>query len=142
MSRTHTLTAVLPCNNLDAGEAFYNKLGFKRDGWDDNYRILSDGKGGEIHLTAAVEGRLIPGRNPFGLDLYAENVDEPAVLMNNLALRKPEHKPWGMYEFALSDPDETLVRIGWPSRLIQRQPTVNSHFELTVGSSEQKTGKH
>jgi hypothetical protein len=30
----------------------------------------------------------------------------------------PEHKPWGMYEFALSDPDGTLVRIGWPSRLI------------------------
>ena len=29
----------------------------------------------------------------------------------------PEHKPWGMYEFALSDPDETLVRVGWPSRL-------------------------
>ena len=30
----------------------------------------------------------------------------------------PEHKPWGMYEFALSDPDETLVRVGWPSHLI------------------------
>jgi len=22
-----------------------------------------------------------------------------------------------MYEFALSDPDETLVRVGWPTRL-------------------------
>jgi hypothetical protein len=31
--------------------------------------------------------------------------------------RKPEDKPWGMYEFALSDPDETLVRVGWPTRL-------------------------
>ena len=29
----------------------------------------------------------------------------------------PEEKPWGTYEFALSDPDETLVRVGWPSRL-------------------------
>jgi hypothetical protein len=29
----------------------------------------------------------------------------------------PEHRPWGMYEFALSDPDETLVRVGWPTRL-------------------------
>ena len=29
----------------------------------------------------------------------------------------PEDKPWGMYEFALSDPDETLVRVGWPTRL-------------------------
>lgn len=25
----------------------------------------------------------------------------------------PEEKPWGMYEFALSDPDGTLVRVGW-----------------------------
>jgi hypothetical protein len=25
-----------------------------------------------------------------------------------------------MYEFALSDPDGTLVRIGWPSRLMSR----------------------
>jgi len=24
-----------------------------------------------------------------------------------------------MYEFAISDPDETLVRIGWPTRLRQ-----------------------
>ena len=23
----------------------------------------------------------------------------------------------GMYEFAMSDPDETLVRVGWPTRL-------------------------
>ena len=26
-----------------------------------------------------------------------------------------EDKPWGMYEAAGSDPDETLVRIGWPT---------------------------
>jgi len=25
-----------------------------------------------------------------------------------------------MYEFAVSDPDETLVRVGWPSRLRKR----------------------
>ena len=26
-------------------------------------------------------------------------------------------KPWGMYEFALHDPDQTLVRVGWPTSL-------------------------
>jgi hypothetical protein len=31
----------------------------------------------------------------------------------------PQDKPWGMYEFALSDPDQTLVRIGWPAELRQ-----------------------
>ena len=49
----------------------------------------------------------------IGLYLYAEDVDELAARMG----RRAEDKPWGMYEFAVSDPDETLVRVGWPSRL-------------------------
>ena len=72
--------------------------------------------GGELHLTTAVEGWLVPGRNPFGLYLYLEEVDALAARMGCRA----EDKPWGMYEFAVSDPDETLVRIGWPSRLRTR----------------------
>lgn len=113
MTRTHAVTAILPCNNLDASEAFYSRLGFRREGGEDNYRILSDGQGGVIHLTAAVDGWLIPGRNPFGIYLYTESVDELAGSLG----KKPEDKPWGMYEFAVSDPDETLVRIGWPSSM-------------------------
>jgi hypothetical protein len=33
--------------------------------------------------------------------------------------KRPEHKPWGMYEFALNGPEGLLVRIGWPSHFIQ-----------------------
>lgn len=104
-------------NDLDASEAFYAKLGFVHQGGDNNYRMLSGGKGGEIHLTAAVVGWLVPGRNPLGLYLYAENVDELAGSLGDLLLQKPENKPRGMYELALSDPDETLVRVDWPTRL-------------------------
>jgi hypothetical protein len=72
-------------------------------------------------LTDAVEGWLVPGRNPFGLYLYLEDVDALAAEFRNEILGAsagaPEDKPWGMYEFALSDPDETLVRVGWPTRL-------------------------
>jgi len=80
MRPPHTMTAILPCNDLDASEAFYRRLGFAHPerppaGAEDGYRILSDGKGGALHLTAAVEGWLIPGRNPFGLYLYTEDVD-------------------------------------------------------------------
>jgi catechol 2,3-dioxygenase-like lactoylglutathione lyase family enzyme len=46
------MVAILPCNNLDASEAFYNRLGFsrvRRDGpppeWERNYRILIDSEG-------------------------------------------------------------------------------------------------
>jgi hypothetical protein len=43
-------------------------------------------------------------------------VDELAAAIGESVLYKPENKPWGMYEFAVSDPDETLVRVGWPTR--------------------------
>ena len=126
MPDAHGLTAILPCNDLDASEAFYNRLGFSRPaserpapGEDDTYRILADGKGGHLHLTDAVEGWLIRGKNPFGLYLYTADVDAVAVEFRGELLERsgPEHKPWGMYELSLSDPDETLVRVGWPSRL-------------------------
>jgi hypothetical protein len=124
MAETHTLTAILPCNNLDASEAFYERLGFTRPplegappDWYEAYRILSDGKGGFIHLNKAVNGWLIPSRNPFGLYLYSEDVDRLAAAFAGEMIEKngPEHKAWGMYEFSLSDPDETLVRVGRPS---------------------------
>lgn len=116
----HALTAILPCNNLDASEAFYARLGFTRTGdAAGDYRILTDGKGGSLHLNRAVEGWLAPGRNPFGLYLYTEDVDRLAAEFKGEIIEKegPGHKPWGMYEFAVSDPDQTLVRIGWHSEL-------------------------
>src|SRR3984893_5383642 len=41
-----------------------------------------------------------------------EDVDVWATEFRDEILGKngPENKPWGMYEFAMSDPDETLVR--------------------------------
>lgn len=100
------LTAILPCNNLDASESFYRRLGFTRmqsywppPGEPNTYRLLSNGKGGYLHLTDAVEGWLVPGRNPFGLYLYLEDVDALATEFRNEILGKsaPEDKPWGMY---------------------------------------------
>ena len=110
----NALIAIIPCNDLDASEAFYARLGFNRqDSEGSEYRILTNDGGGELHLTAAVAGWLVPGRNPFALYFYAEDIDDLAVRF----AARPEEKPWGMYEFAVSDPDQTLVRIGWPSRL-------------------------
>lgn len=114
------LTAILPCNDLDAAQAFFERLGFRiRPGSPTDYRMLADGLGGEVHLNPAVEGWLTAARNPFGLYLYREDVDAAAAAFTGEALGPPEDKPWGMYEFALNGPDETLVRVGWPSRLRQ-----------------------
>jgi catechol 2,3-dioxygenase-like lactoylglutathione lyase family enzyme len=120
--RTPGITPIIPCNDLDASEAFYNRLGLFRDEDDEpgEYRMLSDGNGCDIHLITAVEGWVVPGRNPFGVYFYTDKVDELAQRVRDDVIepnKAPEDKSWGMYEFALSDPDGVLVRIGWPTRL-------------------------
>jgi hypothetical protein len=113
------LTAILPCNDVDQAQAFFERLGFSRKDSPDDYRMLEDGLGGYIHLTCAVDGWVVPGRNPFGLYLYRQDVDGLATAFKGeiLETQGPTDKPWGMYEFALNGPDDILVRIGWPTRL-------------------------
>jgi hypothetical protein len=56
---------------------------------------------------------VVRGRNPNGVYLYLEDIDGLAARVSNLLVGDgPEQKPRGMYEFALSDPDGTLVLIG------------------------------
>jgi catechol 2,3-dioxygenase-like lactoylglutathione lyase family enzyme len=116
----HTLVAIVPCNDIAASTAFYERLGLTVLSDHGTYRILGDGKGWLLHLSAeSPKGWVVPGRNPNGLYLYTADVEELATRAGDAVLgRGPEHKPWGMYEFALSDPDGTLVRIGWPSELL------------------------
>jgi len=105
------LTPIVPCNDLAVSKAFYIKLGFTVYHESAEYIIFGHANGAALHLTQAAEGWLVPGRNPFGMYLYVENVDELASVVGV----KGEDKPWGMYEAAVSDPDETLIRIGWPT---------------------------
>ena len=94
-----TLVTILPCNDLDASERFYSRLGFVRrvESGDPDYRILSNSAGGHLHLTRAEKGWLVPGRNAFGLYLYLEDVDDLAAALQDLrsGRRGPEDKPLG-----------------------------------------------
>jgi catechol 2,3-dioxygenase-like lactoylglutathione lyase family enzyme len=116
----HCLVAILPCTDIDASTEFYGRMGLSVQSDHGRYRILSDGKGWLLHLSSeAPQGWVVPGRNPNGLYLYREDVDGLANILGKfLPGDHPEHKPLGMYEFTLSYPDGTLVRIGWPSRLM------------------------
>jgi hypothetical protein len=62
------LTAILPCNDLDASERFYNRLGFARPDSrrpeSDTYRILSNGKGGISTSDRCSGGMADTGQKP------------------------------------------------------------------------------
>jgi len=116
----HTLVSILPCTDMEASTEFYARIGLKLQNDYGTYRILADGKGGFLHLsTESPHGWVVPGRNPNGLYFCSEDVAAIAAgIPDLLPGGGPEHRPWGMYEVSLSDPDGTLVRIGWPSHLI------------------------
>ena len=113
MDIRHMAVAILPCADLDASQAFYERLGFHATSVYpfQGYRILQDAKGASVHLTRIEPGWVNPDRNAHGVYFYAEEVEALAAAMGC----RTEHKPWGLIEFAVSDPTGTLVRIGWPS---------------------------
>lgn len=112
MRVSHSAVAIVPCNDLDESQAFYERLGFHATAVypDHGYRILHDAQGASIHLTRVEPGWVVPERNAHGIYFYAEQVEALAAAMGCAA----ERKPWGIIEFAVSDPSGTLVRIGWP----------------------------
>jgi catechol 2,3-dioxygenase-like lactoylglutathione lyase family enzyme len=114
----HQAAAILPCNDIDSTQAFYERLGFTMTAGEAGFRILADGKGWQIALRPAEPGWVIPDRNSNGLYLYCDDVDAVADRVRDIIIEKgaPHRKPWGMYEFAVGDPDGVLVRIGRPVR--------------------------
>ncbi len=61
----------------------------------------------ELHLA---QMDVEPSQNPSGVYLRVSGIDELARTFG----ATPEDKPWGQREFALSDPDENLIRVGEP----------------------------
>ena len=112
MQPPHSAVAIIPCNDLDASQAFYERLGFVATAVypAQGYRILHDAQGASLHLTATPEGWVVPERNPNGVYFYSADVEALARAFGTTA----EPKPWGLREFAVSDPNGTLVRVGWP----------------------------
>ena len=113
MEQTPGAVAIIPCNDLDASQAFYEQLGFRATSVYDThgYRILHDAGGASIHLTAVEPGWVVPERNAHGLYVYSREVDALAARFGQRA----DLKPWGVKEFAVSDPSGLQVRVGWPT---------------------------
>lgn len=110
----HRIAAILPCQDLVRSTAFYERLGLALTSDHGDYRILSDGRGWDLHLRVEDMAGLQAPLNPFGLYLYVDDVDAVADRVRALIIpgSGPHLRPWGTYEFAVSDPDGVLVRIG------------------------------
>jgi hypothetical protein len=114
--------AIVPSNDLQAAIPFWERLGFVRSGGEAQYVIMT-GWGCEVHLTQAGDGPWrVPEANPFGVFIRTPDVDAIAARVDDLIIRPGgvlRHREWGMYEVGINGPDGLLVRIGWPSSLMQ-----------------------
>jgi hypothetical protein len=114
--------AIVPSNDLKAAIAFWERLGFARTGGEGDYVIMT-GLNCEVHVTQAGDGPWrVPEANPFGVFIRTPDVDAIAARVDDLIIRPGgilRHREWGMYEVGINGPDGLLVRIGWPSRLVE-----------------------
>ncbi|HSQ99496.1 MAG TPA: VOC family protein [Sphingomicrobium sp.] len=114
--------AIIPSNDLPAALPFWERMGFARTGGDANYIIMT-GWGCEVHLTqAGSEPWSVTSHNTFGVFIRTPEVDAIAARMDDLVIRPGgllRHREWGLYEVGISGPDGLLVRVGWPSRLLE-----------------------
>ena len=112
---------ILPARDLDETRAFYERLGFRAAGWWPSefggYAILVRGDL-SMHFFAFED--LSPAENYAqcywrvkAVDaLYAEYHAAGLPRSGTPRLGPVEDKPWGMREFAITDPNGNLVRVG------------------------------
>jgi len=109
-----SLVPILPVRDMARSVAFYQRLGFSCEPYEDgqHYAFLTMG---DVSAHLRLGGPKEFASNPGGVYLYVEDVEAFFKLVTSAGistLDAPEDKPWGMREFAVSDPDETLLRIG------------------------------
>lgn len=106
---------ILPARDLQETRTFYEGLGFSTVGWWPDtfggYAIMQR-DGLEMHFFRYPE--LDPASTYAQCYWRVAHVDAlyAEILRVGIGASKPEDKPWGMREFALSDPNGTLVRVG------------------------------
>ena len=112
---------ILPARNLDETRAFYESLGFQTMGWwpqeFGGYAILNRG---DLRMHFFLFKNISPDQNYAQCYWRVQDVD--ALYAECRACGLPESgtprlvavedKPWGMREFAISDPNGNLVRVG------------------------------
>lgn len=109
-----SVAAIIPVRDMAASVAFYERLGFVSRPYEDggSYVFLSRNEVSfHLNLVETPEWTF----SPMGVYFYVSDVDvfyDELMAADVTTLEAPEDKPWRMREFAVSDPDGTLLRFG------------------------------
>ena len=112
---------MLPVADLAVAEAFHSDLGFDIQRHDARYAWARSG-GDELYHLAVVDD-LDVARNAAGLFLFTRDLDAwharavaAVTAAGDLARGDAtaiRQEPWGMREFAVTDPSGNRLRLGW-----------------------------
>lgn len=115
-----TTIPILPCRHLDETLLFYGSLGFSlhfEQTVPDVYAILQL-EGAEIHFFGFPD--VDPATSSAGCYIRVSDADALYARWSSLGLPTRgiprldviSDKPWGMREFAVVDPNGSLIRVG------------------------------
>lgn len=122
------IVAILPVADVDRAEAWYGRLGFTVVSSYDDYRILN---AGELSLHLATSDHH-PAASTTAVYLYvgdADAVHQAWVAAGATIVQPPEATSYGLMEFAATDPDGNLWRIGAPLVAPREEPKSAGHGE-------------
>ena len=106
---------VLCVRDLDQALAFYARLGFRTQARFADYALLSREEVA-LHLRVpGAEERVTAEANPCGAYFYLAGIDAFALSLDSKGVQllgRPLDQPYGVREFAISDPDGNLLRFG------------------------------
>ena len=113
-ARVEQAAAIVAAREMERSIAFYEQLGFVVERYEGGGYAFASRDGVSLHLREAAR-EVEDGKSSAGLYLYvtdADEVYEEWLTAGVKVLNEPEDKDWRMREFAVSDPDGTLLRVG------------------------------
>ncbi len=106
------VTPTLPVADMPAAIRFYEAAGFDVEPYDEGFAFvhLRDQSAFDLDLHPAAD----PATNGAGCYIIVEDVDawHDRLVVAGLPVTPVEDMPWGMHEFALTDPSGNRIRIG------------------------------
>jgi len=110
---------ILPSRSVKETVTFYKRLGFEGGAheFDSSYAIL---RRGSVELHFFTHEELVPADSSAGCYIRVTDVESVHRACSSSQLPRTgiprmevlEDKPWGLREFAIIDPDGSLIRIG------------------------------